>query len=266
MRPMNATRYNASIEEHVCRWLNKSRDVWFPWIQAQTATKRTVYIGGMFPSLVEPKAIWSSPGDELGAQMAFYEVNNDTSILNSLTLKLLVAPTQCRRELVIAAYIRYLNRDPSENVIGILGPACSRATLPIAEASRFRKTILMGYGADDVSLSDRTRFPFFFRTNPSVDEFKAAYLSLFRAFGWKHCAILREAKYPVDSVRSRTEFLNKHGIQVLSRELTSSGDLDVSGYISTVVESKVTVIILDAYPAVTRAVTCQAYKQVIHLA
>ena len=266
MRPINATRYNASIEEHVCRWLNKSRDVWFPWIQAQTATKRTVYIGGMFPSLVEPKAIWSSPGDEIGAQMAVYEVNNDASILNSLTLKLIVAPTQCRRELVIAAYIRYLNRDPSENVIGILGPACSRATLPIAEASRFRKTILMGYGADDVSLSDRTRFPLFFRTNPSVDEFKAAYLSLFRAFGWKNCAILREAKYPVDTVRSRTEFLNKHGIQVLSRVLTSSGDLDVSGYISTVVESKVTVIILDAYPAVTRAVTCQAYKQVIHLA
>ena len=262
LKRINTTRYNASTDESVCQWLNKSRDIWLPWVQAETTTKRTVYIGGMFPSLVEPKAIWSSPGDEIGAQMAVNEINNDTSVLNRFIVELLVSPTQCRRQLVIPAYIRYLNRDQSEKVIGIVGPACSKATLPIAEVSRFRNTILMGYGADDVSLSDRTRFPMFFRTNPSVDEFKLAYLSLFRSFGWQHCAILREAKYPVNTVRSRTEFLTKNGIQVLSRELPSNGDLDASGYINSVVESKVTVIILDAYPAVTRAVTCEAYKEV----
>lgn len=262
LQQINTTRNNSSIDNAVCHWLNKSRDIWLPWIQAETTVKRTVFIGGMFPSLVEPKAIWSSPGDEVGAQLAVQEINSDKNVLNRCRLELLVAPTQCRRELVIPAYVRFLNRDESQKIIGIVGPACSKATLPIAEVSRFHNTILMGYGADDVSLSDRTKFPLFFRTNPSIDEFKSAYLSVFRAFKWKHCAILREAKYPVNTVRSRTEFLTKYGVQVLSRELPSDGNLDARGYVNSVVESKVTVIILDAYPAATRAVTCHAYKQV----
>jgi len=261
LQQINTTRNNSLVHDAVCHWLKKTRDIWLPWIQAETTAKRTVYIGGMFPSLVEPKAIWSSPGDEVGAQMAVEEINNDKNLLKRFRLELLVAPTQCRRELVIPAYIRYMNRDGSQGVIGVVGPACSKATLPIAEVSRFYNTVLMGYGADDVSLSDRTKFPMFFRTNPSIDEFKSVYLSLFRAFDWKHCAILREAKYPVNTVRSRTEFLTKHGIQVLSRELPSDGDLDVSSYVNSVAESKVTVIILDAYPAATRAVTCEAYRE-----
>lgn len=262
LQQINTTRNSASINDSVCHWLNKSRDIWLPWIQAETTVKRTVFIGGMFPSLVEPKAIWSSPGVEVGAQLAVKEINKYKDVLNRFRLELLVAPTQCRRELVIPAYVRYLNRDESQKIIGIVGPACSKATLPIAEVSRFHNTIVMGYGADDVSLSDRTKFPLFFRTNPSIDEFKFAYLSVFRALKWKHCAILREAKYPVNTVRSRTEFLTKHGIQVLSRELPSDGELDARTYVNSVAESKVTVIMLDAYPAATRAVTCQAYKEV----
>lgn len=246
----------------MCHWLNKSRDIWLPWIQAETTAKRTVYIGGMFPSLVEAKAVWSSPGDEVGAQLAIQEINRDKNVLERCRLELLVAPTQCRGELVISAYVRYLNLHHSEKVIGIVGPACSKATLPIAEVARFHNTVLMGYGADDVALSDRTRFPMFFRTNPSIDEFKLAYLSIFREFGWKKCVVLREAKYPVNTVQSRTEFLTKHGVQVLSRELPSGEDLDAKSYVKNVAESKLTVVMLDAYPAVTRAVTCQAYKEV----
>ena len=262
LQEINTTQNRAWIKDSVCHWLNKSRDIWLPWIQADMTAKRTVFIGGMFPSLVEPKAIWSSPGDEVGAQLAVKEINNDKNVLSRCRLELLVAATQCRRELVIPAYVRYLNRDDSQKVIGIVGPACSKATVPIAEVSRFHNTILMGYGADDVSLSDRTKFPLFFRTNPSIDEFKFAYLSIFRAFKWKHCAILREAKYPVNTVRSRTEFLTKRGVQILSRELPSDGDLDATSYINSVAESKRTVIILDAYPAATRAVMCKAYKEV----
>ncbi|PFX22226.1 Gamma-aminobutyric acid type B receptor subunit 1 [Stylophora pistillata] len=261
LQQVGTTQNSTSINDSVCHWMNKSRDIWLPWIQAETTAKRIVYIGGMFPSLVEAKAVWSSPGDEVGAQLAIKEINREIRVLERCKLELLVAPTQCRRELVISAYIRYLNLDHAQKVIGIVGPACSKATLPIAEVARFHNTILMGYGADDVSLSDRTRFPMFFRTNPSVDEFKLAFLSIFRAFSWKKCAILREAKYPVNTVQSRTEFLTKNGVQVLSRELPSDEDLDAQSYVKNVAESKLTVIMLDAYPAVTRAVTCQAYKE-----
>ena len=259
---VNSTGKSASVHDSLCHWLLKSLDVWLPWVQQEGTFKDTIYIGGMFPSLVEPKAVWSSPGDEVGAQMALQEVNNDKNTLPRFRLELLVTPTQCRGDLVVKAFIRYINRIDSEQVVGILGPACSKATIPIAKVSRFYNTILMGYGAEDVSLSDRTKFPLFYRTNPSIDEFKYAYLSIFRTFDWKNYASLREGKYPVNTVRSRTEYLTKHGIQVLSREIPSETNLNAEGYVASVIESKKTIIVLDTFPAATRVFICEAYRKV----
>ena len=224
--------------------------------------KRTIFIGGMFPNSAGSEAVWTSPGDEVGAQIAVDHVNAKEGVLTNYRLKLLVAATQCRRELVVQAYIRYLNRDPSEKVIGILGPACSKATVPLAQVAPFHNTILMGYGADDVSLSDRTKYPLYFRTVPTIDDFKFVYLSLFEELKWTQCVTLRETKYPANTVRSRTNFLTKNGIKVVSREVSTEKGLDAKGYVSALKESKLTVVILNAYPEATRAIMCEAYKQV----
>lgn len=246
----------------VCNWLIQNNSTWFPWLPLRTTNKREIYIGGMFPSLSGPEAVWSSPGDEIGALMAIDSVNKETAVLKDYVLKLPIVSTQCRRELVLKAYISYLNRDPSRKVVGILGPACSKATMPMAAVSRFHNMIVMGYGADDVSLSDRTRYPYYFRTAPSIDEFKIAYLALFDKFNWKRCVTLREMRYPAATVVSRTEFLTSNGIYVLSREIPSEKELDAKAYIKSIKNSGITVIILNAYPPATRAVMCEAYKQV----
>jgi gamma-aminobutyric acid type B receptor len=246
----------------VCDWLIQNNRTWLPWIPVRKAIKRKIYIGGMFPSLTGPEAVWSSPGDELGALMAIESVNRETAVLKDYVLEMPVVPTQCRRELVLSAYISYLNRDPSCKVVGILGPACSKATLPMAAVSHFHNMIVMGYGADDVSLSDRTRYPNYFRTAPSIDEFKIAYLALFDKFHWKRCVTLRERRYPAATVVSRTEFLTNNGVYVLSREIPSEKELDAKAYVNSIKDSGLTVIILNAYPSATRAIMCEAYRQV----
>lgn len=246
----------------VCEWLEQNSRIWSPWIPTRNATKSKIYLGGMFPSLTGPEAVWSSPGDELGAIMAVETVNRDTAVLKDYELKMPIVGTQCRRELVLNAYISYLNRDPSRKVVGILGPACSKPTLPIAAVSHYHNMIVMGYGADDVSLSDRKRYPYYFRTAPSVDEFKFAYLALFDKFKWKRCVTLRDSRYPATTLVSRTEYLNKHGVEVLSREIPNEKGLDAKTYVRNVKQSSQTIIMLNAYPPATRAIMCEAYKQV----
>ncbi|KAK3745173.1 hypothetical protein QZH41_011976, partial [Actinostola sp. cb2023] len=250
-----------NMSKAVCDWLVQNNRVWLPWIPTRNVTKKNIYLGGMFPSLTGPEAVWSSPGDELGAVMAIESVNRDTAVLKDYELKILIVGTQCRRELVLNAYITYLNSDPSRKVVGILGPACSKPTMPIAAVSRYHNMIVMGYGADDVSLSDRERYPYYFRTAPSVDEFKFAYAALFDKFKWKRCVTLRDTRYPATTVVSRTEYLNKHGIDVLSREIPTEKELDARAYVSSVKKSGQTIIILNAYPPATRAIICEAYIQ-----
>ena len=57
-------------------------------------------------------------------------------------------------------------------------------------------TILLqlSYGASSPALSDRTRFPTFFRTHPSANVHNPVRLKLFRKFGWKKIAIIQEAE------------------------------------------------------------------------
>lgn len=246
----------------VCDWLIMNKAIWSPWIPTQNITKKTIYLGGMFPSLAGPEAVWSSPGDEIGATMAIERINRDTAVLKDYRLKMPIVGTQCRRELVLNAYITYLKRDPSRKVVGILGPACSKPTMPIAAVSRYHNMVVMGYGADDVSLSDRKRYPFYFRTAPSIDEFKFAYLAVFDKFKWKRCVTLRDTRYPASTVVSRTEYLTKNGIDVLSRQIPTEKGLDAKIYVSNVKQSGQTIIILNAYPAATRAIMCEAFKQV----
>ena len=253
---------NATTKQAVCRWLRKSKETLTSWLSSATPEKTTIYIGGLFPSREEPQAIWFSPGVETGARMAVERINTDPRILEKHELILLVQPTQCRRELVMNAYITYLDQ-PNKKMIGVIGPACSRATMPLAEVSKFRNTILMGYGASEVSFSDRERFPYYFRTVPTVSEFKRAYVHLFRLFGWRYCATLAESKYPQGTFSSRAEYFFTHGIDIVSsRVMPSDVPLNAAGYVKSLKESKVMVVLLYAYPEFTREVLCEAYKQV----
>mgnify|MGYP001794146040 CR=1 FL=1 len=255
---------NDTIENSVCKWLRKATGIWTSWLSsARAESKKKIFIGGMFPSKVEPEAVWSSPGDETGAHMAVERINADPKVLNDYELVLRVQPTQCRRELVIDAYITYLDQ-PDQNIIGVLGPACSKATTPLAEVSKFRNTILVGYAAGDISFSDRKRFPYYFRTLPTVSEFKTAYVHFFRYFGWKRCATLSESKSPPGTVSARAEYFTNQGIDIVSsRVLPSHKPLDAKGYIKSLKEGKVAIVILDAYPEFTRQIMCEAYKEVI---
>lgn len=54
--------------------------------------------------------------------------------------------------------------------------------------------IVVGYGASSPALSDRVRFPTFFRTHPSATIHNPTRVKLFKKFKWSRIAIIIEAE------------------------------------------------------------------------
>ena len=60
----------------------------------------------------------------------------------------------------------------------LTGPACSDAAEPIAALTRHFHTMMVSYTAEAASLSDREKYPYFFRTIPQVNQHRWVTLSL----------------------------------------------------------------------------------------
>lgn len=75
----------------------------------------------------------------------------------------------------------------------ILG-GCSIVCSTIAETAKMYNLIVVGYGSSSPALSNRDRFPTFFRTHPSATIHNPTRIKLFQKFGWKKIAIILEAE------------------------------------------------------------------------
>ena len=75
----------------------------------------------------------------------------------------------------------------------ILG-GCSIVCSTIAETAKMYNLIVVGYGASSPALSDRVRFPTFFRTHPSATIHNPTRVKLFKKFKWSRIAIIIEAE------------------------------------------------------------------------
>lgn len=78
---------------------------------------------------------------------------------------------------------------------------CSTICTAIAEVAKMYNLIVVGYGASSPALSDRERFPTFFRTHPSATIHNPTRIKLFQRFGWSKIAIILEAEEVFVSVR-----------------------------------------------------------------
>ena len=54
----------------------------------------------------------------------------------------------------------------------------------------------MAHASSAIELSDRTRYPYFFRTIASAARLNPVQLAIMRQFGWGKVATLHEAKEP----------------------------------------------------------------------
>nr|XP_006813974.1 PREDICTED: gamma-aminobutyric acid type B receptor subunit 2-like [Saccoglossus kowalevskii] len=74
----------------------------------------------------------------------------------------------------------------------ILGGICSNVTAPIAEAVIWWNLTQLSYANMEPFLSEREKYPTFFRTVPSEADFNPAKLKLLEYFNWTHVATIHQ--------------------------------------------------------------------------
>jgi gamma-aminobutyric acid type B receptor len=96
----------------------------------------------------------------------------------------------------------------------ILG-GCSIVCSTIAETAKMYNLIVLGYGSSSPALSNRERFPTFFRTHPSATIHNPTRIKLFQKFGWKKIAVILEAEEVFITVSIR--FLIGGSVQLIQK-------------------------------------------------
>ncbi|XP_069075506.1 vomeronasal type-2 receptor 26-like [Pleurodeles waltl] len=142
-------------------------------------------------------------------------------------------------------------RCPSEgSLVGFIGDLSSSTTYSMAQLLALYKYPQISYGAQDPVLSDRLRFPSFYRTVPSELSFFIGVAQLLRHFGWTWVGILttdddsgelalRELREVIGQVGGCIDFFH-----MIPPYLSSADPLNLGRVIETVRASTAQVIIL----------------------
>lgn len=249
-------------DEIACAWVRDHETIWKTWLPENLSNKTRIYLGGLFPLTGQ---YWMEPGLVQGGELALDLINQDPYILPEHQLEMVVSNSECLPDVAMKAFIKYIT-NTTIPIAGILGPGCSDEAEPIAALSRHFNMLVVSYGAEASSLSDRQKYPYFYRTIPQVDHHKYVYESFFKSMNWKQIGAISEGgqEFPNYHLMLQ-EHLQHAGISVVvKRRLVRNftlNKLDVSQIFADLRARNVRVIIADVFVFAARAVMCEAWRQ-----
>lgn len=210
----NKKHISSSASDIACEWMKLREQSWRRWIPYSNREKYSIYIGGIFPIT---GSSYVGTGILQGALMARDAINANQSLLRDYDLSLLVSNGQCKADMVMKGFIDYIVENYYNNLIGVLGPACSETVEPLAGVSKHYRTMVISYSAEGASFSDREKYPYFFRTIGENKQYKHVYLQMFRELGWKRVAALTEdgQKY-TEYISHMEDLLQQQGIAFIA--------------------------------------------------
>ncbi|XP_021237476.1 uncharacterized protein LOC110390477, partial [Numida meleagris] len=88
----------------------------------------------------------------------------------------------------------------SDPIKVVLMPGCSSVSTLVAEAARMWNLVVLSYGSSSPALSNRQRFPTFFRTHPSATLHNPTRVQLFKKWGWTKIATIQQTTEVFTSV------------------------------------------------------------------
>lgn len=174
--------------EVACKWLLENEKTYKKWRLPKKSenSKETLSIGGIFPINIMDRGYLNMIGAARRAEQA---INENATILPDYQLKVIINDGQCKSDIVMNALIFYYT---TQNMLGVLGPACSETVEPVAGISKHLNMMIMSYSADGGSFTDRKSYPYFFRTIGSKSDYVGVYVSIMRALGWNRVSMLTE--------------------------------------------------------------------------
>ncbi|XP_068222552.1 uncharacterized protein [Palaemon carinicauda] len=263
---------NKVIEDVACDWLREARhnelEVWNDWLPHNYAAKTKLWIAGIFPMSSGADTTFYSHTLYNAAQMAITRVNSNGTILPEYEIKLMIQDGRCKSEEVLAAFIRYVRKgssDPNlpsfEQMIGVLGPACSDTVEPLAGVAKHFNTVVLSYSAEGAIFNEHEKYPSFFRTIPENKMYGAVYLELFKLFGWHQVASLAEDCNKYSEYLTLLHNMLPKDINLENFRFPKISTRNMTDHLLKLKEKTHRIIIGDFYATTAKEVLCEAYHQ-----
>ncbi|KAL7830191.1 hypothetical protein SRHO_G00313180 [Serrasalmus rhombeus] len=218
--------------------------------------KKKLYIGALFPM----SGGW--PGGQAclpSAQMALDLVNKRTDILPDYELELIYHDSKCDPGEATKLLYDLLYTEPIKIV---LMPGCSSVSTLVAEAARMWNLIVLSYGSSSPALSNRQRFPTFFRTHPSATLHNPTRVQLFQKWNWTKIATIQQTTEvftsTLDDLEQRVKEANIE-ISVRQSFLT-----DPAVAVKNLKRQDARIIVGLFYETEARKVFCEVYKEKLY--
>ncbi|XP_056142362.1 gamma-aminobutyric acid type B receptor subunit 1 isoform X1 [Lampris incognitus] len=218
--------------------------------------KKKLYIGALFPM----SGGW--PGGQAclpSAQMALDLVNNRTDILPDYELELIHYDSMCDPGEATKLLYDLLYTEPIKIV---LMPGCSGVSTLVAEAARMWNLIVLSYGSSSPALSNRQRFPTFFRTHPSATLHNPTRVQLFQKWKWTRIATIQQTTEVFTSTLDDLEQRVKEaGIEISVRQ---SFLTDPAVAVKNLKRQDARIIVGLFYETEARKVFCEVFKEKLY--
>uniref|UniRef100_A0AAX7US07 G-protein coupled receptors family 3 profile domain-containing protein n=1 Tax=Astatotilapia calliptera TaxID=8154 RepID=A0AAX7US07_ASTCA len=218
--------------------------------------KKKLYIGALFPM----SGGW--PGGQAclpAAQMALDLVNNRTDILPDYELELIHYDSMCDPGEATKLLYDLLYTEPIKIV---LMPGCSSVSTLVAEAARMWNLIVLSYGSSSPALSNRQRFPTFFRTHPSATLHNPTRVQLFQKWKWTKIATIQQTTEVFTStLDDLEERVKEAGIEISVRQ---SFLTDPAVAVKNLKRQDARIIVGLFYETEARKVFCEVYKEKLY--
>uniref|UniRef100_A0A8C4DTP5 Gamma-aminobutyric acid (GABA) B receptor, 1b n=1 Tax=Dicentrarchus labrax TaxID=13489 RepID=A0A8C4DTP5_DICLA len=215
-----------------------------------------LYIGALFPM----SGGW--PGGQAclpAAQMAMDLVNNRTDILPDYELELIHYDSMCDPGEATKLLYDLLYTEPIKIV---LMPGCSSVSTLVAEAARMWNLIVLSYGSSSPALSNRQRFPTFFRTHPSATLHNPTRVQLFQKWKWTKIATIQQTTEVFTSTLDDLEDrVAEAGIEISVRQ---SFLTDPAVAVKNLKRQDARIIVGLFYETEARKVFCEVYKEKLY--
>uniref|UniRef100_A0A8C5AYB9 Gamma-aminobutyric acid (GABA) B receptor, 1b n=1 Tax=Gadus morhua TaxID=8049 RepID=A0A8C5AYB9_GADMO len=219
-------------------------------------TERLLYIGALFPM----SGGW--PGGQAclpAARMALNLVNRRSDILPDYELELIHYDSMCDPGQATKLLYDLLYTEP---IKVLLLPGCSSVSTLVAEAARMWNLIVLSYGSSSPALSNRQRFPTFFRTHPSATLHNPTRVQLFQKWKWTKIATIQQTTEVFTStLDDLEERVKEAGIEISVRQ---SFLTDPAVAVKNLKRQDARIIVGLFYETEARKVFCEVYKEKLY--
>ncbi|KAJ8044813.1 Gamma-aminobutyric acid type B receptor subunit 1 [Holothuria leucospilota] len=199
---------------------------------------------------------WNVSGLLVTADLALKHVNDNPDILPGYRLFMAPADSECNDGVGIQKFFDQLFQSPTK--LAVIGPGCSVAAQPIASTAHFWNLNVISPSASSPALSNRLRFPKFFRLISSETVLNPPSVSLTSLYKWNRVATIHQnIEIFTLTIADLLIRLKQKNITIISSE---SFDEDPTNQLENLKKQDAKIFIVSMYVKAARKMFCKIYK------